>query len=657
MAVCQLSAVAAATMVALVLAAAIATLTSVITAHEPVTPGKICKRKCVVGDTRTCYFHFNVHPYQTVSRACYGCPKNATDCGRPECIPGDGVKRRIVVINKQMPGPPIQVCLGDLIMVEVKNSLYEEGITMHWHGQTMRSIGSGDRGTPYMDGVPGLTQCPVGPGETFTYSFYATEPGTHFYHSHQGFERGDGVFGALIVRQPPSMDPNRGTYDFDLSQHVMMVTDWLHIPTQDKFVLRHYGGGSESPESLLVNGRGPYQHANDSSLAALVPYKRFKVSPGKRYRMRVINTAILSCPIVVSIDQHDLTVIASDGRPIVPRTAQSLVTYSGERWDVVVQAGSSSSGAFWMSFMGGVDCAESQAHQFALLQYVTRSSTVYDDTTLLSTMAPKPQFSDVPPPGVQVNSINSACYDDLICVSDLRSPYSLPAALRTPKPDFTIYLAFQVRGVNNDNFYSRIYYNYDLVDESQRVTTPQINNLSYVALSTPLILGGEAQEQICNVDVPPPGKNCAQDYCGCLHMYEIPLGSLVELVLIDEGQNGDDSHPVHLHGEYFYVLGQDRPNDVPEAEITRSQVIEMDLRGQLKRNFDHPVLKDTVAVPDGGYTIVRFIASNPGYWLLHCHILFHSVAGMEVVFKFGSDHDFPPVPPGFPSCGDYPKLL
>jgi L-ascorbate oxidase len=46
--------------------------------------------------------------------------------------------------------------------------------------------------------------------------------------------------------------------------------------------------------------------------------------------------------------------------------------------------------------------------------------------------------------------------------------------------------------------------------------------------------------------------------------------------------------------------------------------MEMDKNGLLKRNFDRPPIKDTVTVPNGGYTIVRFYADNPGIWLFHC---------------------------------------
>lgn len=675
---CQLSgsAVAAGTMVVLVLGAAIVTLTSVILAQEPPTPGRNCYRKCVEGDTRVCQFNFDVHPYQTMSRACHDCPYNITDCARPDCIAADGITRRILAINKQMPGPPIQVCLGDRVVVNVKNLLHSDGLTVHWHGLTMRGSSTTDpdspaEGTPYMDGTPGITQCAIPAHSTFRYSFIASNAGTHFYHSHAGFQRGDGVYGALIVREPAANDPNRDTYDYDLSEHVILMHDWLHITTEDKFVFRHHSGGDDFPKSALVNGRGAYQHAPKNSLPSLMPYSVFKVTPGNRYRLRLISNAILNCPFVVSVEDHPLTIISSDGNPLVPVNASSVVVYAGERWDVVLTAEYGKSGHFWMSFYGGVDCAETQAHQFALLQYedvvgqavkggtkgvttlgpVTTQDTL--DSSLRRTLDRKPTYTMVPPPGVQVNTINRACKDNLLCVAWLRSHHSLPQQALVPEANFTHYLAFEMNRVHNAHFYSRSFYNFDYMPEEQQIPTPQINNLTFAPPATPLLLGGASEGNICNVDSPPVGRQCHQDYCECLHMYTVPLGATVDLVLIDEGQYGDENHPIHMHGEYFWVLAQGRPNDVDDAFITRSQVMEMDQQGLIERNLIDPPYKDTVTIPDGGYTVVRFTANNPGYWLLHCHLLFHSAAGMDLVFKIGEDHDIPKPPPNFPTCGNF----
>lgn len=73
----------------------------------------------------------------------------------------------------------------------------------------------------------------------------------------------------------------------------------------------------------------------------------------------------------------------------------------------------------------------------------------------------------------------------------------------------------------------------------------------------------------------------------------------------------------------------------------------MDARGELKRNFDKPVIKDTIGVPLQGYAILRFFADNPGYWILHCHLESHSDGGMALIFKVGDFQDLPPKPSNF----------
>lgn len=77
------------------------------------------------------------------------------------------------------PGPPIQACVNDIIIVEVHNNVLNQDMSIHWHGVDQK-------GTPYMDGTPMITQCPIGYGQTFKYAFVASSPGTFFYHADSG---------------------------------------------------------------------------------------------------------------------------------------------------------------------------------------------------------------------------------------------------------------------------------------------------------------------------------------------------------------------------------------------------------------------------------------------------------------------------------------
>lgn len=69
-----------------------------------------CNRECREGEEpMICYYHFVLEWYQTMSKACYDCPYNLTDCTRPDCIPADGMNRPLNVVNRKMPGPAVEV--------------------------------------------------------------------------------------------------------------------------------------------------------------------------------------------------------------------------------------------------------------------------------------------------------------------------------------------------------------------------------------------------------------------------------------------------------------------------------------------------------------------------------------------------------------------
>lgn len=63
---------------------------------------------------------------------------------------------------------------------------------------------------------------------SFRYRFFAQVPGTHFYHSHSSFQRGDGAFGAYTVREPREQDPLGDLYDEDKTEHVVFLQEYFH---------------------------------------------------------------------------------------------------------------------------------------------------------------------------------------------------------------------------------------------------------------------------------------------------------------------------------------------------------------------------------------------------------------------------------------------
>ena len=128
--------------------------------------------------------------------------------------------------NGTLPGPTIIVYEGQTLVVNVTNSLYSDTVSIHWHGLPQR-------GSPYMDGVGFVTQCPILPGQTFTYTFHARPSGTYWYHSHVGALRSKGIYGALIIKERPE-----GLSLNNVEEFIMQLQEWNHDYNVD--VAIHY---------------------------------------------------------------------------------------------------------------------------------------------------------------------------------------------------------------------------------------------------------------------------------------------------------------------------------------------------------------------------------------------------------------------------------
>ncbi len=85
------------------------------------------------------------------------------------------------------------------------------------------------------------------------------------------------------------------------------------------------------------------------------------------------------------------------------------------------------------------------------------------------------------------------------------------------------------------------------------------------------------------------------------------------------------AHPIHLHGHYFRVLGSMAnstfPTNMTVAEVASTMAgLPIGMALQLT---DLAPMRDSAHLPEGGWLALRFIADNPGVWLLHCHINSH----------------------------------
>ena len=100
-------------------------------------------------------------------------------------------------LNGTTPGPAVLASPGDLVEVKLVNENVPDGVTLHWHGIDVPGA---------MDGVAGISQDAVMPGQSFVYRFVADRPGTYWYHSHQvsHVQVIKGLFGAVVIGGAPT---------------------------------------------------------------------------------------------------------------------------------------------------------------------------------------------------------------------------------------------------------------------------------------------------------------------------------------------------------------------------------------------------------------------------------------------------------------------
>ncbi|XP_022095078.1 laccase-25-like [Acanthaster planci] len=582
---------------------------------------------------RTCRYEFTLEWYHTISTACFDCPFNVSDCYRPNCIAINGEKRAVSVVNRQFPGPSIQVCEWDTIEVKVENNLVgSEGVTIHWHGLHQR-------GTPHMDGTPLITQCPISFRSSFTYRFQALMPGTYFWHAHS-ILRADGIVGSLVIRQAAPRDIHSSLYDHDLPEHVIIMQDWVNQLYVERFARLAFHDIQQEPDSLLFNGRGRYFKFKGTyyNKTVYTPRHLIHVKQGERYRFRGISNTVMTCAFEVSIDGHNMTVIASDGAPVEPLEVGAFGITSGERYDFVLDA-KADVGKYWMRLSGQDACKD--MHELALV--------VYEGAEDHPDPEEEPDYSTRS--GILLNPYNMKGTANILNINQLNATGQDSSKDTIPEADVVYYIALNKKLVINSS----------AVNEHSKPTIfgqlyAQLNHITFRPPSRPLLTQSHEilEHEFCNYEsVMAHQERCTKQQCECTHTLQINMGQVVELVLVDDARTYAQAHPMHLHGYSYHVLAF----DVLGNSTTIEKVIQLDKAGKIHRRTVNTPIKDTVNVPVGGYVVVRFVADNPGWWLFHCHSEPHLSAGMSMVIHVGTDNDLPPIPRDLPRCGGdwYPK--
>ncbi|KAG4066071.1 hypothetical protein HA402_001318 [Bradysia odoriphaga] len=294
-----------------------------------------------------------------------------------------------------------------------------------------------------------------------------------------------------------------------------------------------------------------------------------------------------------------------------------------------------------------MDCDErfEKAHQVAILRY---------------RRAPNEHPAGIPTydyqrDGLQLNALNKGSgHVDSVSIAELTSLDKVHPKLLLPNADFQFYVYYDFYDSSNPHFNDpNLYANDAMTTIENQFIGPQLNRIAMKMPSSPLLVAKDNLDEsgFCN-ETSLMNKNidCVEQFCECTHVLQVPLNASVELIIVDEGYRYDANHPFHLHGQGFRVVAMER---IKPSGIKIEEIQDLDRQGKIVRRLEGAPMKDTITVPDGGFTIVRFVADNPGWWLFHCHIEFHIEVGMALVFKVGDVSQMKAAPKDFPMCSNY----
>jgi len=485
---------------------------------------------------------------------------------------------RIRVQLSRATGATLSVCFHNFVHITskialditiVNNLINHNGTSVHWHG--IRQLNSN-----WYDGVSGVTECPIPPGESATYTWRATQYGVSWYHSHFSLQYPDGLVGAIKINGPSSMN-----YDIDVGP--VLLTDWFHN-SAFSMVQLEYLGRPPSPDSMLMNGNGTFYCCSSCKSSNVVPgcvggskLTEFHFEEGKTYKMSLVNTAT-STHMTFWIDNHSFSVISADFVPIEPYTTSTLNIAIGQRYDILITANATKDD-YWMHAR---DCQNGGARSnLGIIRY-DRNSNIIPYT---------PHISD-----------KHLCYG---CLDELHTNLK-PIVKMNVKPAANVQyekdsLKVHLVGFPDEFDQSSVLHKWVLKDSSFYLdwTQPTLSLLNIAAgqnwTDTPFPRGYEP-----------------------IYLDRYKTNDWVYFLIEGKFQDSLDNstrkiyktqapvaHPMHIHGHDFAILATGTEEFDPK---------------NVTLNTTNPPRRDVALLPVNGYLIIAFQINNPGAWLMHCHV-------------------------------------
>ncbi|CAM8894890.1 unnamed protein product [Rhodiola kirilowii] len=512
----------------------------------------------------------------------------------------------IVTVNGMFPGPTVYARDGDNVLINVTNHA-QYNISIHWHG--LKQFRNG-----WADGPAYITQCPIQRSQSYIYNITIDgQRGTLWWHAHILWLRAT-VYGAIVIL------PKQGTpfpFPQPYRESSLILGEWWNNDVEEVVKQgNQLGLPPNMSDAHTINGKpGPLFPCSEKYTYAM------EVEQGKTYLLRIINAA-LNDELFFAIANHTMTVVEIDAVYTKPFTTNAILLGPGQTTNVLVQA-TQASGRYYMGARPFMDAPLTVDNKtaMAIFQYKGVPNTVFPVVPFL----PLPNDTSFALNyTAKLKSLNSKNYPANVPLSVDRHLF------------YTIGL-----GVNQCP---------TCLNGTQ--LTASLNNITFVMPQVALLQAHYSGiKGVFRADFPDQPL-APFNYTGApltanlgtakgTRLSKLAFNSTIELVLQDTNLLTVESHPFHLHGYNFFVVGTGVGNFNPKTDPA-------------KYNLVDPPERNTVGVPTGGWTAIRFRADNPGVWFMHCHLELHTMWGLKTAFVVengkGPGQSILPPPKDLPTC-------
>lgn len=394
------------------------------------------------------------------------------------------------------------------------------------------------------------------------------------------------------------------------------------------------GGGPNVSDAFTINGLpGPLYNCSAKDTFKL------KVKPGKMYMLRIINSA-LNDELFFSIAGHLLTVVDVDAVYVKPVTVETLLITPGQTTNVLLTTKPSYPGANYYMLAS---------------PYSTAASGTFDNTTVAGIL--EYEHDEYPGSSASFNKNLPLFKPTMPQINDTSFVSNFTAKLRSLANED--YPADVPREVDRRFFFTVGLGTHPCAGANGTCQGPNgsrfaaaVNNVSFVLPTTALLQShftgmsngvyesnfpAMPSSPFNYTGTPPNNTNVSNG----TKLVVLSYGESVELVMQGTSILGAESHPFHLHGFNFFVVGQGFGNFDPMSDPA-------------KYNLVDPVERNTVGVPAAGWVALRFRADNPGVWFMHCHLEVHVSWGLKMAWLVQdgslSNQKLLPPPSDLPKC-------